>query len=109
MGLFQFREGSGSLLGPHAAPQDDRFAAACGELDGQPFEVAGPLREHKAVSSAGSGLDDVLDDLSEPVVVRDEVAADGGHASRRLWAGVAVERVAGGMYEQYRGRDGSVD
>jgi hypothetical protein len=48
--VFQLGEGGGSLLCPHAAAQHDRFVAACGELDGEPFEVAGPLREHQAVS-----------------------------------------------------------
>jgi hypothetical protein len=107
--VFQLGEGGGSLLCPHAAAQRDGIVAACGELHGQPFEVAGPLREHKAVPSALAGVDDVLDDVLKPLVVSDEVAVYGRHASRRLWARVAVVGLAGGMHQQYRVRDRSID
>lgn len=107
--LFQLRECCGALLCAHASAQHDRSVAPLDECRSQPFEVTGPLRQHQAVSSALSSLEDVLDDLLKPVVVTDEVAVDRGHTPGRLRAGVAVVGIAGGMHKQDRVRDRRVD
>ena len=108
MGCSSCAQGCGSRLRAHAAAKHNRAVAPHGESCGQPFQVAGPLREHEAMTSALAGVEDVLDDLLKPVVVSDEVAVDGRHPAGRLGLGVAVVGVPGGMYVQHRVRHGSI-
>ncbi len=42
--------------------------------------MAGPLGQHQAVSASFVRVDDILDDLLEPVLIGDEVTVDRSHS-----------------------------
>jgi hypothetical protein len=96
-------QGGGTVLGAHAALEDDRVVPEHAQGAGNRLQVVGPVGEDEAVPALGECGGDVGDDLLVALVAGDEVLVDDGHSARCGRAGVSGVPVGGRVEAEYRG------
>ena len=94
----------GTALDAPAATQDDRIVSGVAQEGGDPFQVAGPVRQDQAVPAAAERGDHVGGDLPGTVVVAGQVAVDLGDAPGPGRVGVAAIAVPRWVNMQDRDR-----